>query len=254
VSFDPDFPGLNGFVTVGPTGFLHSPNELIVLNASNGKVTPVAFHQIVYAFGGKLWALSDSALYTSNDFGTTWYHVYNVSARKMCISQCASVIYILRNDGVITRQYRNERPTINPIGTTVINQTTTFINYSNFGTVQKLIPSSTSTIIRPGVYSVSYGFSMGITSTTGECVNKNVKFGLSSAENDYEYSSKIEPYSISFTDSSTWQSFNSNAVIVITYNTFLNITTVLLNNPVSDPTDTYLSNYFINVVRIGDLV
>ena len=52
-------------------------------------------------------------------------------------------------------------------------------------------------------------------------------------------------------DTSTWQSFTSSTVIVVTYNTLLNITTVLLNNPIADPTDVYASNYFINIMRIG---
>jgi hypothetical protein len=95
---------------------------------------------------------------------------------------------------------------------------------------------------------------MGITTTTGECTNKNVKFGLSSTEKDYEFNSKIEPHSLSLSDLSTWQTFTSSVVIVITKNTLLNITTLLLNNPVSDPTDAYLFNYFINTVYIGSLV
>jgi hypothetical protein len=68
------------------------------------------------------------------------------------------------------------------------------------------------------------------------------------------FSEKVEPYSITFNDSSTWQSFNSNTVVVITTNTLLNITTVLLNNPVADPTDAYVFNHFINVVYISGLL
>jgi hypothetical protein len=178
-----------------------------------------------------------------------------VSARNICLSQFASILYVLRNDGVVTRQYRTERPLITPIGFTSSNLTSTVnIRYDNFGTILRIMPTSTSTFIRPGVYSISYGFSMGITSTTGECTSKCIKYGLSTTDNDYMFSAKVEPYSITFNDSSTWQSFNSNTVVVITTNTLLNITTVLLNNPVADPTDAYVFNHFINVVYISGLL
>ena len=98
---------------------------------------------------------------------------------------------------------------------------------------------------------------MGSTGVAGNCVNKNILWGLTTneiaPEQPFNYFSRTESYSIDSADQSTWQTFSNSIVIIFTTYTTLSMNVKLLNLPSGDPTDTYIYDTVSNLYVIGDV-
>ena len=94
---------------------------------------------------------------------------------------------------------------------------------------------------------------MGSDGVNGLCSNQNIRYSISrSTLNDYFYSNNVKPYSIDYSDTSTWQSFHDNVVIYIPTISVIELTAVLKNLPTTVLTNTYLYEFFITAVFIND--
>jgi hypothetical protein len=196
----------------------------------------------------KIFALTATCLYSSKDFGGTWNIVYSGLLRSMAVSQSGTIVYILlSNADLVQIQIRNPICVLERIGTMyeITDEVTRFQSFGNF--LNTLLITQDI-----GIYHLRFRCTMGTTSSLGDCTNKNIKIGVSRTNNDFYYYSKVIPYSISFADPSTWQSFDFGFILNKFDSGQLSLTAVLLNTPIGNNTDVYLDNISLVLTFITD--
>jgi hypothetical protein len=210
VSCNPDG---EGYVATGGSKLLYNPT--LQSNVGVPITTPVNFNQIRYLTGGIMFARASTSVYKSVDLGITWEMIYDnsVLTRQIALSNNGNYLYILLQDGnfLVKNLMKYVYPT--RIGYTEKFFLAGISNYSNVNTNIRL--GDIPVVLKPGIWSVKYGFKMGLTTTTGTFTNHKVRFSLSNFSGsviDDAYAVNIEPYSIS-TSTSSWQTFTEHVII-----------------------------------------
>lgn len=246
-----------GYVSVGPATFLHNPvpdgsvNPLIGGVAVTPRTIPESFLQTQIIIGGKVWARSSTSIYTSINLGVSWTKIYTTPTpiRTMHITPDSRILYILLINGDIIRATIYLPPTL-IIGSK--NYTINSVNFPllSFGVIRRPLISN----IPIGKWLITYGFKMGSTSSTGNCINSNIRHGIggNTVGDEFIYSSNYSTYGITFGDSSTHQVFSNSFIMNFSSFTPIEIQVNLLNSPVNGATsvfvyDTFLERKFISL-------
>ena len=248
-----------GYVSVGPATFLHNPVPEGSVNPPVGSVNspltprtiPENFLQAQIIIGNKVWARSSTSIYTSINLGVSWTKIYTTPTpiRTMHITPDSRILYILLINGDIIRATIYLPPTL-IIGSK--NYTINRVNFPllSFGVIRRPLVSN----IPIGKWLITYGFKMGSTSSTGNCINSNIRHGIggNTVGDEFIYSSNYSTYGITFGDSSTHQVFSNSFIMNFSTFTPIEIQVNLLNSPVNGATsvfvyDTFLERKFISL-------
>ena len=246
-------PYADGWISVSPNGFIHNPNSTTAFSGAVLQTTPEIFEQVIYGYEGRIWARSSTSIYTTTDMGISWNKIYTGLISGMGLSDGMTTLYLLLNNGDIVRQNRIMHPPLNLVSGPYNELDTTIIRFNTFGSTITGNPL----VVTPGIYLFTYGFKMGSTDVLGNCVNKNLLWGVTmddvAPEQAFNYFSRTESYSINSADQSTWQTFSNSIVLVLTTYTTFRMDVKLLNLPVGGTTDAYIYDRVANLYVIGNV-
>lgn len=248
VSMNQESPG---YVSVGPAGLVHNPLPAGSVLSLTTRTTPEVFQQAQIIIGEKIWARSINAIYTSTDLGVSWVKIYfsPIPIRTMHIAPDSRFLYILLNDGDVIRTTIYLPPT-RIVGFKSFFKDPTQYSLLSFGLIGRPVFLG----VPIGKWLITYGFKMGSTDSTGDCVNSNIRHGIggTTVGNEFVYTSNYSKYGITFGDSSTYQVFSNNFIMNFSSVTQIEVQINLLNSPVNGNTsvfvyDTFLERKFISM-------
>ena len=245
IAWAPD--GLS-FVHVGSAGFSRS-TSLVAAGATYTVVpTPESCFGVVHC-GNIVYVRSAANVYTTTDLGATWVLFYSGTPRSIAASVDGSIIYILNQNGDLVSR-RSSGLTRFAIGSTMQVLSTALTAFTTTSTVR----TGTSLIdIPPGVWSISFGWTFSASSTVGNGSDNNVLYGLSYTATGFEIISINTRYSITYPDTTTYESFADNVILTLLTKKTLFLNAQINKLPATTTTGAQITNCFIRATLLNDI-